>query len=76
MIAVASWFLAMLVSLPLSHALGSFGRMMFGVPLPFTVSTFGAAFWLGLVIIIAFVASGAPASRAARLVVREALTYE
>lgn len=34
------------------------------------------AAWLGLVLVIAFAASAAPALRAARLVVREALAYE
>jgi hypothetical protein len=35
-----------------------------------------AAMWLGLVLVIAATASAAPALRASRLVVRQALAYE
>jgi putative ABC transport system permease protein len=76
LIAAMSWLLALLLSLPLTRAIGLRAGMMFGAPLPFTVSIFAAAGWLGLVLVIAVAASALPASRAARLVVREALAYE
>jgi putative ABC transport system permease protein len=76
LIAAMSWCLALLVSLPLTRALGVLAGHMFGSPLPFAVSTMGATAWLGLVLVIAAVASAAPALRASRLVVREALAYE
>jgi len=74
--AATSWLLALFLSLPLTRAVGLQAGGMFGAPLPFTVSIFAAAAWLGLVLVIAAAASAAPASRAARLVVREALAYE
>lgn len=76
LIAAISWLLALLVSLPLTWAVGRLAAGMFGAPLPFIVSTFAATAWLGLALIIAVAASAAPALRAARLNVREALAYE
>lgn len=76
LIAAMSWCLALLLSLPLIRALGVLAGHMFGSPLPFVVSTTGATAWLGLVLVIAAGASAAPALRASRLVVREALAYE
>lgn len=76
LIAAMSWLLALLLSLPLTLVLGFRAAGMFGAPLPFTVSILAAVAWLGLVLVIAAAASAAPALRAARLVVREALAYE
>jgi putative ABC transport system permease protein len=76
LVATMSWFLALLLSLPLTRALGLLAGSMFGAPLPFTISMLAGAAWLGLVIVIAAAASAAPALRASRLVVREALAYE
>jgi putative ABC transport system permease protein len=75
LIGAASWVLALLVSLPLTLAIGLLGRMMLGT-LPFMLSIPAAAGWLALVITTAAIASAAPALRAARVVVREALAYE
>jgi putative ABC transport system permease protein len=75
-IGAASWILAVAISLPLTRVLGPAARSAHGASLPFTVSISAAAIWLGLVLVIAVAASAAPASRAARLVVREALAYE
>jgi putative ABC transport system permease protein len=75
-IGAASWILAVLISLPLTRVLGAAGRSAHGAPLPFTVSISAGAIWLGLVLVVAVAASAAPALRAARLVVREALAYE
>jgi putative ABC transport system permease protein len=74
--AAMSWFVALLLSLPLTRALDMLAAQMFGAPLPFTISVMAAAMWLGLVLVIAATASAAPALRASRLVVRQALAYE
>jgi putative ABC transport system permease protein len=74
--AVMSWFVAVLLSLPLTRAIGLLAARMFGAPLPFTTSVVAATVWLGLVLVIAAVASAAPALRASRQVVRQALAYE
>jgi putative ABC transport system permease protein len=76
LIASMSWFVALLLSLPLTRALGLLAGHMFGAPLPFTISVAAAIGWLGLVLIVAAAASAVPALRASRLVVREALAYE
>jgi putative ABC transport system permease protein len=60
----------------LTRALDMLAAHMFGAPLPFTISVMAAAMWLGLVLVIAATASAAPALRASRLVVRQALAYE
>lgn len=73
--AVLSWIVALVVALPLIAGIGQFGAAMFGTPLPFIVSLPAIAIWFGLVTTIALVASAAPAFRASRLVVREALAY-
>ena len=75
-IAAMSWLLVLLLSLPLTRAIGLLAGGMFGAPLLFTISIIAAAVWLALVLAIAVAASVAPASRAARLVMREALAYE
>lgn len=75
-VAAMSWLLALLLSLPLTRAVGKVAGTMFSAPLPFTVSIGAAAIWLGLALVIAAAASAVPASRATRLVVREALAYE
>ena len=75
-IAAAGWVLAFGVSLPLTRLIGLVGRGEMGTPLPFTVSLEAVSLWLGLVLVIAAMASAVPAVRAARLVVREALAYE
>jgi putative ABC transport system permease protein len=75
-IAVLSWALGLILSLPLTRALGLLGAYMFGAPLPFTVSVVATGIWLGLVLAIAAAASSAPATRASRLVVQQALAYE
>jgi putative ABC transport system permease protein len=74
-IGAMSWFAALLLSLVITVAIAVIGRHS-GLPIPFIVSSPGAAIWLGLVLIIALIASTGPAVRAARLIVREALAYE
>lgn len=74
-IAVLSWLAAIVVAAPLIWAMGQLAASMFGSALPFLVSMPALALWLGIILVIAAVASVWPASRAARLVVREALAY-
>ena len=70
-----SWIASIILALPLIYGIDQLGSSMFGMPLPFTVSPVGSATWFGLVAILSLVASAAPAWRASRLVVREALAY-
>ena len=74
-IAVLSWVVALVMALPLIAVIGSFATVMFGTRLPFTVSWAAASLWLVLVVAIALAASAAPALRASRLIVRQALSY-
>lgn len=74
-VAGLSWIVALLLALPLVWLIGLSGLVMFGTPLPYAISAFGAALWLAAVLLIALVASALPAWRASRLVVREALAY-
>jgi putative ABC transport system permease protein len=76
LIGAASWVLAVLIALPLSGIIGPASRSALGAALPFIVSIWAGAIWLGLMVVIAAAASAAPALRATRLVVREALAYE
>ncbi len=75
-IAVLSWLLGVLLSLPLSALVGiAVGRVGFGAPLLFTLSATAMFGWLLLVCALAVLASDAPARSAARLTVREILAY-
>ena len=74
-IAVLSWLVAIVLAMPLVTAIGQLAAGMFGSPLPFGLPLPALGVWLGIILVIAAVASVWPASRAARLVVREALAY-
>jgi putative ABC transport system permease protein len=75
-VAGASWILSMGLSLLLIRVLGPAARAAHGASLPNAFSLSASAFWLVLVVAIALVASAAPAARAGKLVVREALAHE
>ena len=69
--------IAMALGLPLSIVVGDFlGRLSFGLPLPLQLSPAGLAAWLVLAIAGAAAATLAAAQRAARLTLRETLTYQ
>lgn len=71
-----SWLLAIVLSLPLSAAVGTLvGSISFFLPLPLVVSPLGVSIWLLIAVIGAAAASAAPARGASRLTVREALAY-
>jgi putative ABC transport system permease protein len=74
-IAGLSWLLALVLAVPLTLGLDQIGAMMFGTPLPFIVSLPAILGWLALILIVAAIASAAPAWRAAQLVVRQALVH-
>jgi putative ABC transport system permease protein len=69
------WAASLVIALPISWALESIvGNIFFRAPLEFYVSPVAAAAWLGIALVLASIASLAPARRAAGLSVREALT--
>ncbi len=73
-IGALSWLLAVALSVPLSQFVDRLiGTLGFLAPLPFIVSTAGAATWLGIVAVVSLFATLVPARRAAGMVVREAL---
>ncbi len=75
-IALMSWILAILISLPLSLQISSFiGQMSFKTTLGLHVSWFAVLLWLVLVIVLAAFASMTPAWRASRMPAHEAITY-
>lgn len=74
-VAILGWLMALILALPLTGLIGSLATVMFGSRLPFTLSGMAISLWLAVVIVLALVASAAPAWRASRLIVREALAY-
>jgi putative ABC transport system permease protein len=76
-IGMLSWPFSAALALPISKGLSTVvGDEFTGAPLSYTFSLGGALFWLVLVGILAALASVLPAWNAARLSVREVLTYE
>lgn len=74
---VLSWLGGVVIALPVSKLLSdAAGRALLDAPLGFTFSWRGAFLWLGVVVVIAGLASLIPALRAARISVRETLAYE
>jgi putative ABC transport system permease protein len=75
-LAVTSCLVAAIPALALTAILGAgLGNLFFSAPLPYRISVPAAGIWTALVILGAVLATEAAASRAARLTVREALTY-
>jgi putative ABC transport system permease protein len=74
LIGLMSWFLAALISLPLSSVVGNIvGGLAFNVSLPLVFSPYSALLWLALIVIGSSLASFFPARRASRLTIRETL---
>ncbi|MFF5216500.1 FtsX-like permease family protein [Micromonospora sp. NPDC000442] len=68
---------AVVLGVPLSILVGELlGRISFGLPLPLRLSPGGLVGWLLLSIVAAAAASLVAAHRAARLTVRETLSYQ
>lgn len=73
-IGVASWAVATAVALPLTALVGeTVGMLAFRVRLPVVVDATAVVAWLGLVVLVAVVATVVPARRASRLTVWAAL---
>jgi putative ABC transport system permease protein len=76
-IGALSWAVGVLLALPLSKAMSdAVGAGFIQAELSYRFSTGGALLWLGVVLLIAAVASLLPARSAARITVREVLAYE
>jgi len=76
-IGVLSWALGAAVSVPLSMAISrGVGLALLASPLSFAFSFAGLFGWLAIVVVIAALASWAPARQATRVSVREVLVYE
>jgi putative ABC transport system permease protein len=76
-IGTASWMAAIPLSVPLAVALGNaLGLTLLARPLDYVFSVPAVLLWLGLVIVIAVIASTLPAQNAARLTIRDAIAYE
>jgi putative ABC transport system permease protein len=76
-IALASWLVAIPLSVPMSIVLGkAFGRIMLPVPVTFVPELTGVLRWLAVVVIVSVVASAWPAFRATRITTARALAYE
>ncbi|HZM80877.1 MAG TPA: ABC transporter permease [Candidatus Limnocylindrales bacterium] len=75
-LAVISCLLAIVPALALTAVLGAgLGSLFFSAPLPYRLSLAAAAIWPAIAVLGALLAIEAAASRAARLTVREALSY-
>jgi putative ABC transport system permease protein len=77
LIGIISWLLALPLSIPFSYGFDNLiGNAFLEKPLIFTFSPLGPVIWLMIVIIISVIASLLPARRAARMSIRETLSYE
>lgn len=76
-IGLSSWLAALVLSVPLTHALAHVGgHVGLGRSLDIAFAPLGMAAWLGLVVLLALIAGIPPARGAARRNVRETLAYE
>lgn len=76
-IAVLAWLIGTIVSLPMSYVMCyGLGKGLLNAPLTWSYALPAVAIWLGVVLLIANLASLLPARNAARLTVRETLAYE
>jgi putative ABC transport system permease protein len=76
-IGILSWLAGVIVALPVAALLSyKVGMLFLQAPLAFTFSFLGVGIWLGLSIMLSVLASLLPARNAARLSVREVLSYE
>jgi putative ABC transport system permease protein len=77
LIGALSWLIGAILSLPISKLLSdAVGVALTDAPLSYTFSANGALLWLGIVLILAAMASFLPARSASRLTVQEVLAYE
>lgn len=77
LIGLLSWLIGLVMALPISMLLSNVvGELILQDALTYTFSVSGALLWLGIVLILAALASFLPARSASRLTVREVLAYE
>jgi putative ABC transport system permease protein len=77
LVGLISWVLGALLSYPLGNLLsGGVGMAFVGLWIRYVFAYEGVWMWLLIVIVISALASLAPARRASRISVREALAYE
>ncbi len=77
LVGVLSWFVSVVLALPLSKLLSdAVGTAFLNAPLSYLYATGGALAWLGGVLVLSALASFLPAWHASRLTVREVLAYE
>ncbi|GAA2378912.1 hypothetical protein GCM10010404_39030 [Nonomuraea africana] len=75
-IGLLSWVLAALLAIPLSLVVGQLlGDLAFKTPLPLTISPTALGIWALAAVAGSALAGLAPARRASRLTIREALAY-
>lgn len=76
-IGLITWLLAIGVSYPISDALlNIISESMMGTSMELSFTWQGVVIWLGVVVVISFLASILPARNAARLTIQEVLAYE
>jgi putative ABC transport system permease protein len=76
-IGLISWFFGASLAFPAGALLANtVGVVLFQTALPYVFSAGGLLLWLGIVVVLAVVASFLPAWRASRLTVREVLAYQ
>jgi putative ABC transport system permease protein len=76
-IGLISWIIGGIVAIPAGAVLTStLGQVLLQSEPTYIFSVSGAVLWLGIVLILAVVASFLPARRASSLTVREVLSYE
>ena len=76
-IGVLSWLMGAILALPIGKLLSDgVGVAFMDAPLNYTFSAHGALIWLGIVLVLAALASLLPAWNASRLTVRAVLAYE
>ncbi|MEZ4869929.1 MAG: ABC transporter permease [Caldilineaceae bacterium] len=77
LIGLISWLIGGLIALPASNLLtNAVGRSLLQAAPSYIFSTSGTILWLGIVLLLALLASYLPARSASRLTVRAALSYE
>jgi len=77
LIGILSWLVGSILAYPLSRMLCYLiGAQLLNAPLSYSFSITGVFIWLGVVIVLATLASFLPAWNASRLTVREVLAYE
>ena len=76
-IGLISWFIGVVLAFPISYLMSYIINMsIFGVTGEFSFTATGFIIWLGLVTILSMVAGIIPANNAAKLTIREVLSYE